>query len=155
MKHKGRCAARGKFYLAMQSWLPRVRQSAPRYANEPGYSHCASRALSAGDLDGTQWGPLDTSVVHDPAGPDGVLLSKTMSGLQSGIGLGRGHISRPGARHVREECAEEQPLPKIRAGTTAWEGVVAVTLEAYEDELYNSVSLRLQQRTRVRGRARV
>jgi subtilase family protein len=32
---------------------------------------------------------------------------------------------------------------------------VAVTLEAYEDELYNSISLRLQQRTRVRGRARV
>jgi hypothetical protein len=32
---------------------------------------------------------------------------------------------------------------------------VAVTLEAYEDELYNSISLRLQQRARVRGRARV
>jgi hypothetical protein len=32
---------------------------------------------------------------------------------------------------------------------------VAVTLEAFEDELYNSVSLRLQQRTRIRGRARV
>lgn len=32
---------------------------------------------------------------------------------------------------------------------------VAVTLEAYEDELYSSISLRLQQRTRVRGRARV
>lgn len=32
---------------------------------------------------------------------------------------------------------------------------VAVTLEAFEDELYDSVSLRLQQRTRVRGRARV
>jgi hypothetical protein len=32
---------------------------------------------------------------------------------------------------------------------------VAVTLEAYEDELYNSISVRLQQRTRVRGRARV
>jgi len=32
---------------------------------------------------------------------------------------------------------------------------VTVTLEALEDELYNSVSLRLQQRTRLRGRARV
>jgi hypothetical protein len=32
---------------------------------------------------------------------------------------------------------------------------VAVTLEAYEDELYNSISLRLQQRARIRGRARV
>ncbi|MFP5205891.1 MAG: S8 family peptidase [Acidobacteriota bacterium] len=32
---------------------------------------------------------------------------------------------------------------------------VAVTLEALEDELYNSVALRLQQRTRIRGRARV
>jgi hypothetical protein len=31
---------------------------------------------------------------------------------------------------------------------------VAVTLEAFEDELYNSVSLRLQQRIRIRGRAR-
>jgi len=32
---------------------------------------------------------------------------------------------------------------------------VAVTLEAHEDQLYNSISLRLQQRTRLRGRARV
>ena len=32
---------------------------------------------------------------------------------------------------------------------------VAVTLEADNDELYNSISLRLQQRARVRGRARV
>jgi hypothetical protein len=32
---------------------------------------------------------------------------------------------------------------------------VAVTLEAFEDELYNSISLRLQQKARVRGRARV
>jgi hypothetical protein len=32
---------------------------------------------------------------------------------------------------------------------------VAVTLEAFEDELYNSISLRLQQRARVRSRARV
>jgi hypothetical protein len=32
---------------------------------------------------------------------------------------------------------------------------VAVTLAADDDELYNSVSLRLQQRTRVRGRARI
>ncbi len=35
------------------------------------------------------------------------------------------------------------------------EYAVAVTLEADDDELYNSVSLRLEQRTRVRGRARV
>ena len=32
---------------------------------------------------------------------------------------------------------------------------VAVSLEAIEDKLYNSVSLRLQLRTRVHGRARV
>lgn len=32
---------------------------------------------------------------------------------------------------------------------------VAVSLDAFEDELYNSISLRLQQRTRIRGRARV
>lgn len=31
---------------------------------------------------------------------------------------------------------------------------IAVTLEAFQDELYNSISLRLQQRTRLRGRAR-
>jgi len=41
------------------------------------------------DLVETQWRRPDMSLIRDPAGPHGVLSSKTMSGPQNGIGLGR------------------------------------------------------------------